>query len=426
MASGLYSGVSGLALGVGLYRNVAGFWSGASGLVTGWGGSGGGGPLVLDLDFLSGALDPRVTYSRASAATYFNSSGQITLAAANEARFDHFPTTLLPRGLLLEETRTNLLLNSLINGTNLSTQSVTVTAQPYTLSFYGTGQIVLSGAASATVAGSGAFPNRQVITFTPSAGSLTLTVTGTVQYAQLEAGNSASSFIPTAGTAGVRVADSAVMEGAGFTSWYTPAAGSIILGAETAFTGTANKPSALLFESLGSDFQALCVNGSNRFITYDVGASDFLLDYLSQSYSSTALPLLQASLVNDFADPYCVYGQAAAYQTNNFANSGNGTEASVDGSGAVPSGINRMVLGPNNSTQGYSGWFGWLRSVTIYGARLPDTTLAALSALAGASPASLSLDFLNEVYYSGDVPFATSTTLSLDFVTRAYSSEATV
>lgn len=36
MSSGLYSGASGIALGVGLYRQVAGLWSGASGLVSGF------------------------------------------------------------------------------------------------------------------------------------------------------------------------------------------------------------------------------------------------------------------------------------------------------------------------------------------------------------------------------------------------------
>jgi hypothetical protein len=38
MSSGLFSGVSGLALGTGLYRDVSGLWSGASGLIAGFGG----------------------------------------------------------------------------------------------------------------------------------------------------------------------------------------------------------------------------------------------------------------------------------------------------------------------------------------------------------------------------------------------------
>ena len=40
MSSGLYSGVSGLAIGSGLYKDVSSLWSGASGLVTDWGGGG--------------------------------------------------------------------------------------------------------------------------------------------------------------------------------------------------------------------------------------------------------------------------------------------------------------------------------------------------------------------------------------------------
>jgi hypothetical protein len=38
MSSGLYSGVSGIALGVGLYKGVSGLWSGASGLIAGFDG----------------------------------------------------------------------------------------------------------------------------------------------------------------------------------------------------------------------------------------------------------------------------------------------------------------------------------------------------------------------------------------------------
>lgn len=39
MASGLFSGKPGLNLGTGLYRAVAGLWSGAAGLLTGFGGT---------------------------------------------------------------------------------------------------------------------------------------------------------------------------------------------------------------------------------------------------------------------------------------------------------------------------------------------------------------------------------------------------
>jgi len=143
----------------------------------------------MALDFTTALLDPRITFTRTgNTATVVNSSGVIAAINADLPRFDFDPTTLVCKGLLIEETRTNLLLNSLINGTNLSTQLVTTTAVSQTLSFYGTGQIVLTGTSSATVVGTGAYPARQTLTFTPTAGVLTLTVTGTVQYAQLEVG----------------------------------------------------------------------------------------------------------------------------------------------------------------------------------------------------------------------------------------------
>jgi hypothetical protein len=54
------------------------------------------------------------------------------------------------------------------------------------LSFYGTGTITLSGAFAGTLVGVGPFPARASLIFTPAAGTLTLTVTGSVLNAQLE------------------------------------------------------------------------------------------------------------------------------------------------------------------------------------------------------------------------------------------------
>src|SRR5690606_11840432 len=138
---------------------------------TGWGGGGGGVSIVNN-----GVLAPFVTFTRASTATYFDSAGVMQTAAIDEPRVDYDPDTLELRGLLIEPQRTNLLLNS----ATLSTQSVTVTATVHTLSFYGTGTVTLSGASTAgPLVGTGA-NNRVTLTFTPTAGSLTLTVSGSV------------------------------------------------------------------------------------------------------------------------------------------------------------------------------------------------------------------------------------------------------
>jgi hypothetical protein len=72
------------------------------------GGNAGG----IAFDFRSGALDPRITFTRASAAWYFNSAGNLTQAATDAPRFDYDPVTLAARGLLTEGARTNIALHS--------------------------------------------------------------------------------------------------------------------------------------------------------------------------------------------------------------------------------------------------------------------------------------------------------------------------
>ena len=178
----------------------------------------------LSLNFMTpGTLDPLITFTRASTGTYFASTGTMQTAAANAPRWDYDPVSLQLRGLLLEDTRTNLLLNS----ATLGTQSIAVTAQIYALSFYGTGTVTKSGAATGALAGTG--PGRVLQTFTPTAGTLTLTVTGSVSNAQLEACGAngfASSYIPTISTAATRAIDSCMIASANMAPWFAPPGGS--------------------------------------------------------------------------------------------------------------------------------------------------------------------------------------------------------
>ena len=65
---------------------------------------------TLDLDFAnSKTLDPRITFTRASGGSYVGADGLIKYAGVNEARFDHDPATGESLGLLIEESRTNIL-----------------------------------------------------------------------------------------------------------------------------------------------------------------------------------------------------------------------------------------------------------------------------------------------------------------------------
>lgn len=153
------------------------------------------------------------SFTRASIANYRNSSGTMTSASNNVPREHYIYDTVSSQwklyGILIEGAATNLLLNSAA----LSTQSVSVTAQAYTVSFYGTGSITLSGTATGVIVGTHANV-LTTYTFTPTAGSLTLTVTGSVTYGQLETGLSATSWITTTGSTASRAAD--ICTGLGF------------------------------------------------------------------------------------------------------------------------------------------------------------------------------------------------------------------
>lgn len=66
-------------------------------------------PALL-LDFAnSKTVDPRITFTRSSTATYVDEQGVIKTAVAGEARIDHDPATGECLGLLIEEARTNIL-----------------------------------------------------------------------------------------------------------------------------------------------------------------------------------------------------------------------------------------------------------------------------------------------------------------------------
>lgn len=64
--------------------------------------------LLLDFANVKG-LDPRVSFTRNSPATYWDSTGVLRTARVNQPRFDHDPVTLKSRGLLVEQSATNLL-----------------------------------------------------------------------------------------------------------------------------------------------------------------------------------------------------------------------------------------------------------------------------------------------------------------------------
>jgi hypothetical protein len=295
----------------------------------------------LAFNFTTGSVDPRITCVRAGDSTRTNSSGVIELVPANTSRIDYDPVTLACKGLLIEPGRTNSFLNSLIDGTNLSTQTLSLNSQ-YTLSFYGTGSIAISGGYTGTLTGTGAYPTRVYLNFS-AVGSTTFTVTGTVQYAQLEASNALSnfaknptSFIPTAGTANTRNTDVVTVDN--LTPWFNSVEGTIVAQASTYDSHTAGNPRAVC--DLGSGAS------TNRFLL---------------RYPNTSIGVAPRAVMNGTSTFNTGYGttsslntpikQAMAYKSANSASTLQGYGSVVTETTAFASFVpTKLYLGTGNTS----------------------------------------------------------------------------
>jgi hypothetical protein len=100
-------------------------------------------------------------------------------------------------GILIEGARTNYFLNS----NAPVTQNITTLAGSYTLSLAGAGSVTLSGSAT------GVATAAEPLTVSATAGTLTCTVAGAVEWVQLEEGSFATSPTPTQDTTVTRTAD---------------------------------------------------------------------------------------------------------------------------------------------------------------------------------------------------------------------------
>jgi hypothetical protein len=304
------------------------------------------------------------TFTRSGNATYFDSNGAIQTAGTDVARFDHDPATLTSLGLLVEVASTNLLTNS----ETLATQSVTVTAVAHTLSFYGTGTVELSGVHTATVVGSGAFPTRTTLTFTPTAGTLTLAVTGTVGYANLEAQSFATSWIPTTGASATRNADSAVISGSNFSRWFANNAPGCFymqyVNPPTIASQLANQThwsvsSGGLVSALGS--------GTNA---YNFGQGSPSVNHRAFVRSSSATQFDSAASTGLVAN---LRKLAFGFDVDNARISINGTNGTLDTAFVLPVGVDRLTLSATGST--------WYARFCHWGYRVPDATLQTITTL---------------------------------------------
>jgi hypothetical protein len=293
---------------------------------------------TLDLS-LMGSLPSGLTFGRASNAWCFDGTGALQQASSNVPRFDYEPFTLTPRGLLLEEQRTNLFLNS----QSPATQNVTTTAQAYTVSFYGTGSIALTGTITHTINGSGANVLTQY-TATATAGTLTCTVSGSVANAQVEAGPFATSRIVTAGGTVTRATDNLSMSSI---PWLNATTGS--LSAEYMVEGlaSANNPRIAVF-STGAEANriALYINGSDSNRMGGIVAS-----------GGTVTADTEATAPTTAATANTILKQAMRYAANDVAVSNNGSAVQTDNSVTLPTPTQLVFFKKvDDGSQRASGW----------------------------------------------------------------------
>jgi len=373
---------------------------------------GDGSTLSLDFTQMSTLADLTsrgLTFSRSTSGTYINASGLVATATAGNPRFDYDPSTLQPRGLLIEGSASNLLKHS----QGLFTSWI----QFGTVGALTTGITSPSGDSSAvslnlnTAGNNGYYTNNSQMGYTntvgatytfsiwvratgsttnlnirfgdsavgysanipittswqrlqysyvavaasgPTIASATGTATGVVELwgAQLEAGSGSSSYIPSGASQGSRAADECQLLDL-TTMGFNANAGTIYL-------------------DVGSR-----LNSSGRSYTFlpTSGVTDQIFEgggYALNVYTSGAfVAQIGGSTVN-------AQKIAAAYAANDFASSTNGAAVATDTVGSLPTTLAKLTIG--GSIANPAGYLsGRIRVLKYWPTRLPNAQLQALT-----------------------------------------------
>jgi len=407
------------------------------------------------LDFTNPVLDPRITFSRGTGATRVNASGFIEVVGNTDPRFDYDPVTLAPRGLLIEEARTNLALRSAeFTNASWTKSNATVTAnvtnapdgtatalklaEDAATGFHGINQLatLVSGAAYTqtffvkaaernwialtegnnvtatayfnlatgtigTVSGTGSpsativpFGNgwyRVSLTFTPIANA------GNIQIRTATADGTAN----YAGTVGSGVyVWGAQLEAGAFTTSYIPTVASTVSRSADVATMTGTNFSSWYNFSEGT-FVADADNVATGNL-YILDANDSTSnEEIRMATAATSGSLVvwragvvQANITVGTTAANTPFKMGAAYAANNTNAALNGAIGTTDTSFVSPT-PNRLQIGA--SFTAYLN--GHIRAIAYYNTRLPNTSLQTLTAPSLASP--LALNFISPTYTVG-------------------------
>jgi hypothetical protein len=364
------------------------------------GGNAGG----IAFDFRAGALDPRITFTRASAGWFFNSAGNLAQAATDAPRFDYDPATLQARGLLIEGASTNIALHSrdftqtawvktnitaALNvtgidgvansasrltataGNGTALQTITSASATHVSSFFarritGTGTVEITqdnGSTWTAITLTAAWQRFNVAAATvanPVIG-FRLVTNGdvvAVDLAQCEVASAPTSPIITGAASVARAADNAAVTT--LTPWFNATEGTILAEYSRPF------PTANTYE-----------------LSFNDGSSLNVMDLFNTGVNNRAVRV-NVGGVSQFAPILAVGPDAAfqvskkilAYRAADFATCLNGGTVSTGATGTIPT-VTNLRIGRLLSVNHINGW---IRRIAYYPTRLPNATLQGLTA----------------------------------------------
>lgn len=373
--------------------------------------SGGATYPTTSLNFMSGVMDPRITFTRASAAWYMDSSGLLAQAATDVPRFDYdftVPGQTTLKGFLCEGPNTNEALWSrdLTNvawtktnttaaldqtgidgsansassltasaGNGTCTQSITSTSSARILSCY-IKRITGSGTINMTMDNGGTWTAVTVTSSwtrvaVPSA-TLTNPIIGfrivtngdkiAVDVVQEERRATQSSPIVTTSAQVTRSGDSPVMTGSNFTDWFN-------------FTQGTFRAKFIIPYATVTGVDSYIYDADNNSLTEKIGFrvnGGGLTTSAQNTSANTNTALISAGSISLGALQNAVFG----YKLDDFGASLNNAATQTDSAGAVAI-PDRFWVGRrfDNGSQIY----GWVQSIDYWNLKFPNTTIQTLS-----------------------------------------------
>jgi len=305
---------------------------------------------IFDASFMSATLDPRFTFVRASIGT----DGFYTDAAGSgyNSFASGVPRLNASRGILLENTATNRLLNSDTPATQTTTS---LTTGSWTLWVIGTGSATPS-AGTATITGAAAATAGSPNTFTVTvAGTVTVTVAGSLTRFQLEQASFPTSYVPTVGSVVTRNADSLT---ASLGAWFNASAGTL-WSEQSVTVGVAIQPALITLDD----------GTANNKIMSAVNSSSHLFSAVTNAGTSTNTFLANTITLGQ------VFREATTYDASGEATAAFGAVSSKVAlpAGGVPVVTTLRVSGSNLLNQQLNYY---MRRVRYYNRVLSNSELS--------------------------------------------------